>query len=141
MACSGAGKTTFLSTLCGRATYGVQTGRVLINGREDSIHRYKKVVGFVPQEDIMHRDLTVREILEFNAQVRLPKDLSSAEINERSVFPCVFCAHGLKSHYTFRVMVFVLCLGSLGCDYLQVTSGNLCYGGVQGGIGSTNTRS
>ena len=44
---SGAGKTTFLSTLAGRATYGTVTGEVLINGRPQSIERFGNIVGFV----------------------------------------------------------------------------------------------
>lgn len=43
--------------------------QVLINGRQAGIHVFKQHVGFVPQEDVMHRELTVREILMFNAQV------------------------------------------------------------------------
>ncbi len=47
---SGAGKTTFLTTLVGRAFYGKPSGSILINGREDSLTNYKKICGFVPQE-------------------------------------------------------------------------------------------
>ena len=50
---SGAGKTTFLSTLSGKAYYGTTDGTVKINGAISSISDYKKVVGFVPQEDTM----------------------------------------------------------------------------------------
>ncbi len=34
----------------------------MINGVEDSLLKYPKLVGFVPQEDIMHRDCTVEEV-------------------------------------------------------------------------------
>ena len=44
---SGAGKTTFLNTLCGRATYGTTTGRLLFNGQENSVASLGRVVGCV----------------------------------------------------------------------------------------------
>jgi len=68
---SGAGKTTFLSVLMGRVS---RTGGTLkINGELDEMYRYKKIVGFVPQEDTMMRELTVRENILFSARVRLPR--------------------------------------------------------------------
>ena len=58
---SGAGKTTFLNVLCGRCPAGWEiTGSVAVNGQEMDLHRLKKVVGIVPQDDIVHEDLTVR---------------------------------------------------------------------------------
>ncbi len=44
-----AGKTTLLNTLSGKASYGVRTGDILVNGRPDRLERYKPVMGFVPQ--------------------------------------------------------------------------------------------
>lgn len=47
---AGAGKTSLLNALAGKAaSYGVQTGVVLVNGRPDRLERYKRVMGFVPQ--------------------------------------------------------------------------------------------
>ena len=46
---SGAGKTTFINTLAGKATYGQTTGKVLINGVSQNIKRFSNVIGFVPQ--------------------------------------------------------------------------------------------
>jgi ABC-type multidrug transport system ATPase subunit len=54
-------QTTFLTTLAGRAVYGTELGTVLINGKQGSLDTWKKLVGFVPQDDVMHRTLTVRE--------------------------------------------------------------------------------
>ena len=48
---SGAGKTTFMNTLCGRAFYGEVTGSIKINGVADRILRHRASVGFVPQDD------------------------------------------------------------------------------------------
>lgn len=49
----------------------------------------RKVVGFVPQEDVMIRSLTVRDIITFSASYRLPASLTRAEIDER-VTECLF---------------------------------------------------
>lgn len=60
---SGSGKTTFLTALAGRATYGKLVGKTFLNGREVFLPRYQRLIGFVPQEDVMVRELTVRETL------------------------------------------------------------------------------
>lgn len=67
---SGAGKTTFLSALTGKATGCTMTGMVLVNGKMDPINAYKKIIGFVPQDDIVHGNLTVEENLWFSARCR-----------------------------------------------------------------------
>jgi ABC-type Mn2+/Zn2+ transport system ATPase subunit len=51
------GKTSFLTCLAGRASYGVASGKVLVNGEEASVATFRKLVGFVTQEDIMSRQL------------------------------------------------------------------------------------
>lgn len=67
---SGAGKTTFLSAIAGKAIGCNVTGLILINGKNESIHSYKKIIGFVPQDDIVHGNLTVEENLWFSARCR-----------------------------------------------------------------------
>uniref|UniRef100_A0A7S2W930 ABC transporter domain-containing protein n=1 Tax=Rhizochromulina marina TaxID=1034831 RepID=A0A7S2W930_9STRA len=76
---SGAGKTTLMNTLAGRASYGKQAGKLLINGQVDTIKSFSDLVGFVPQEDILHSDLTVKENLSITAALRLPWQMSSEE--------------------------------------------------------------
>lgn len=75
---SGAGKTTFLSTLCGKASYGTRSGTMLLNGVEAELTdpAFKHLVGFCPQEDTMMRELTVRENIRFSALTRLPSSWS-----------------------------------------------------------------
>ena len=46
---SGAGKTTFLFTLCGKATYCTMEGTLKINGEEATVQGYRSSFGFVPQ--------------------------------------------------------------------------------------------
>jgi ABC-type multidrug transport system fused ATPase/permease subunit len=67
---SGAGKTTFLSAIAGKVTGCATTGMILINDRVEPIRAYKKIIGFVPQDDIVHGNLTVQENLWFNARCR-----------------------------------------------------------------------
>lgn len=67
---SGAGKTTFLSAIAGKATGCETSGMVLINGKVEPIRAYKRIIGFVPQDDIVHGNLTVQENLWFNARCR-----------------------------------------------------------------------
>ncbi|KAF5750398.1 putative Pleiotropic drug resistance protein [Tripterygium wilfordii] len=76
---SGAGKTTFLSALAGKATGCTMQGLILINGKSESILSYKKIIGFVPQDDIVHGNLTVEENLRFSARCRLSADLPKAD--------------------------------------------------------------
>ncbi|KAK8520667.1 hypothetical protein V6N13_030892 [Hibiscus sabdariffa] len=76
---SGAGKTTFLSALTGKAPGCIMAGTVQINGKEGSIQAYKKIIGFVPQDDIVHGNLTVEENLWFSARCRLAADLPKPE--------------------------------------------------------------
>ncbi|CAN1149097.1 ABC transporter G family member 24 [Linum perenne] len=85
---SGAGKTTFLSALAGKAVGCSISGVILINGKPKSIHSYKRIIGFVPQDDIVHGNLTVEENLWFSAHCRLSADLPKAEkvlIVERAI--------------------------------------------------------
>lgn len=72
---SGAGKTTFLSALGGKIRGCSKIGSILINGKPDSIHCYKKIIGYVPQDDIVHGNLTVEENLGFSAGCRYVKCL------------------------------------------------------------------
>ncbi|KAI4365606.1 hypothetical protein MLD38_021574 [Melastoma candidum] len=76
---SGAGKTTFLSALVGKATGCVMTGSILINGQDEPIQSYRKIIGFVPQDDVVHGNLTVEENLRFNARCRLSADMAKPD--------------------------------------------------------------
>uniref|UniRef100_A0A0E0GXY1 ABC transporter domain-containing protein n=1 Tax=Oryza nivara TaxID=4536 RepID=A0A0E0GXY1_ORYNI len=68
---SGAGKTTFLNAVTGKVAGYKVSGSVLVNGRHDNIRSYKKIIGFVPQDDVVHGNLTVEENLWFSAKCRL----------------------------------------------------------------------
>eukprot|EP01137_Pigoraptor_chileana_P003259 Opistho-2@43188 len=78
---SGAGKTTFLNVLCGKLQR--TSGSLYINGEADEIFNYRKVIGFVPQDDVMLRSLTVEEILVHSARTRLPRTETSQQMSTR----------------------------------------------------------
>ena len=80
---SGAGKSTLMNALNGFVK--PTSGKVLYNGVElyQNLEALKSTIGFVPQEDIMHRQLTVRHCLYYAARLRLPDDVSDDEINHR----------------------------------------------------------
>ncbi|KAI8605104.1 hypothetical protein EDD21DRAFT_299997 [Dissophora ornata] len=74
---SGAGKTTFLSILAGKVPK--TDGSIKVNGKEQTLSLWKKLIGFVPQEDVMLSELTVREILMHSARMRQPVHMSHNE--------------------------------------------------------------
>ncbi|XP_022742778.1 putative white-brown complex homolog protein 30 isoform X2 [Durio zibethinus] len=77
---SGAGKTTFLSALTGKTAAGCNvTGLILVNGKNEPIQSYKKIIGYVPQDDIVHGNLTVEENLRFSARCRLSADMAKPD--------------------------------------------------------------
>jgi ABC-type multidrug transport system ATPase subunit/pSer/pThr/pTyr-binding forkhead associated (FHA) protein/ABC-type transport system involved in multi-copper enzyme maturation permease subunit len=81
MGLSGAGKTTLLNVISG---YNKATdGSVHINGIElyRNFDIVKQLIGYVPQDDIIHPELSVYESLLYSAKLRL--DLSKIEIDER----------------------------------------------------------
>jgi ABC transport system ATP-binding/permease protein len=75
---SGAGKSTLLKALAGVSR--PSTGRITLNG-EDLATRLTDV-GYVPQDEIVHPLLTVREALRYAAALRLPQDVSAGEIEQ-----------------------------------------------------------
>lgn len=80
---SGAGKTTLLLAMNG---YMPPTeGQVRVNG-EDLYAIYDNLrgsIGYVPQDDLVHPELTVFEAVRYSAKFRLPPDTSEDEITRR----------------------------------------------------------
>ena len=73
---SGAGKTTLLHALAGKLSSGTLGGQILMNGRERGAS-FQRIAGFVTQEDFLIPTLTVRETLNFHAQLRLGSAVST----------------------------------------------------------------
>ncbi|KAG0279122.1 hypothetical protein BGZ95_002213 [Linnemannia exigua] len=76
MGASGAGKTSLLDILARRHKSGTIHGHIYVNGRTVSTSEYKRVVGYVDQEDTLMPTLTVYETILYSAMLRLPRDMS-----------------------------------------------------------------
>jgi ABC transport system ATP-binding/permease protein len=80
---SGAGKSTLLKALMGTAP--ANFGQILINGTDyyEEYGSFKSLIGYVPQDDIIHLELTVEEALQYAARLRMPDDTTAEERNLR----------------------------------------------------------
>jgi len=80
---SGAGKSTLLNAITGRTT--PTAGQILIGGRD--LHKeygdLSQRIGLVPQADILHTRLTVRQALTYGAALRFPSETSKQEREAR----------------------------------------------------------
>lgn len=77
---SGGGKSTLVDAITGYrpATHG----KVLVNGTIDVYKEFdaiRSTIGYVPQKDIIHMELTVFQALDYAAQLRMPPDTTQAE--------------------------------------------------------------
>ena len=77
---SGAGKSTLLKALNG--SQPASRGAVALGGLDFYAHRefFALTTGYVPQDDIVHTDLTVAAALRYAAKLRLPADTTETEI-------------------------------------------------------------
>jgi ABC-type multidrug transport system ATPase subunit len=80
---SGSGKSTLMDCLNGRRP--ATGGQVLANGEDFYQHfdSFRQSLGYVPQRDIVHTQLTVARALYYTARLRLPLDTDPAELNTR----------------------------------------------------------
>ena len=76
---SGAGKSTLLGVLTGRTK--PSSGQIAIGGVDlhTQFQSLSRQIGSVPQADILHTRLTVRQALMYGAKLRLPNDTSKEE--------------------------------------------------------------
>lgn len=96
---SGAGKSTLMKVLCGRVDRAKETvtsdSVVKVNGDESvSLRSLAPLCAFVPQDDVMHTELSVLELLEFSAASRLPQ----GSRGRRAVVRDVLRAVGLQKY-------------------------------------------
>ena len=98
---SGAGKSTVskIAAGLGNPTVGVVTfeGR----GVHSEYEALRTRIGMVPQDDVLHRKLTLRQALRYAAELRLPADLSTADRDE--VIDGVLSELQLTEHVNTRV--------------------------------------
>ena len=80
---SGAGKTMLINALSGLRP--ASDGQVLYNGIDyyRNLTAFSGQIGYVPQDDIVHRDLTVGRALYYAAKMRLPGDFTAEQIAQR----------------------------------------------------------
>lgn len=98
---SGAGKSTLLGALTGDRP--ATSGRIFYAGRDlaTSLGEIRARIGLVPQDDIVHRQLRLRDALLYAARLRLPDDVAPA-LREQRV-DAVLAELGLSEHGATRV--------------------------------------
>lgn len=70
---SGAGKTTLLEILAGRIPpCKVASGEMLVNDRPIDVKKFRRISGYVTQDDALFPLLTIQETLMYSALLRLP---------------------------------------------------------------------
>ena len=80
---SGAGKSTLMDALNGLRP--AHSGTVVYNGVDyyHNLAAFSTQLGYVPQDDIVHRDLMVEHALYYAAKLRLPSDFTKEQIKWR----------------------------------------------------------
>jgi ABC transport system ATP-binding/permease protein len=130
---SGGGKSTLVDAIAGYrpTTHGrVYVNDVDVHANFDAI---RSIIGFVPQKDIIHMELTVYQALDYAAQLRMPPDTTKEERHRRvmEVLADLDLAHrrdvqisGLSGGQQKRVSIGVELLTKPGLFFLdEPTSG------------------
>lgn len=80
---SGSGKSTLMNCINGFDKPTV--GKVLVNGVDlySNYEALKNVIGYVPQQDIVHENLTLFDMLKYVAKLRMPPDTAEEEYDSR----------------------------------------------------------
>ncbi|KAL5997912.1 hypothetical protein ACLOJK_008846 [Asimina triloba] len=68
---SGAGKTTLLEILAGMIPHRRVDGKILVNGRPMDADKFRRLSGYVTQDDALFPLLTIEETLMYSARLRL----------------------------------------------------------------------
>lgn len=100
---SGCGKSTLMKCLNGESP--ATQGKVHLFGQEllSNYEYIKTLVGYVPQDDIVHRDLTVQQSLYYAAKLRLenaPDDFINKKIDE--ILANLHISH-IKNHLISKI--------------------------------------
>ena len=80
---SGGGKSTLVDAIAGYRP--ASHGRIHVNGIDvyRNFDAIRNEIGYVPQRDIIHMELTVYQALDYAAQLRMPRDTSKEERHQR----------------------------------------------------------
>lgn len=76
---SGAGKTTLLDILAGMIPLRRVSGSVLVNEQPMNITQFRRISGYVTQDEVLFPLLTVKETLMYSARLRLHVGLNRAK--------------------------------------------------------------
>lgn len=96
---SGAGKTTLLRALLGLKK--ISAGTILLDGRNlRDIESPSRFFGYVPQQEIVHLDLTARQALHYSALLRLPRRTPRRELEK--LITALTTRLGLQQHLDTR---------------------------------------
>ncbi len=81
---SGGGKSTFVDAVAGYRP-ATPPSRVLVNDIDiyQNFDSIRNDIGFVPQKDIIHMELTIYQALDYAAQLRMPADMTKDERHQR----------------------------------------------------------
>ncbi|HNA89675.1 MAG TPA: FHA domain-containing protein [Anaerolineales bacterium] len=81
---SGGGKSTFVDAVAGYRP-ATPPSKVYVNDIDIYTHfdAIRNEIGFVPQKDIIHMELTIYQALDYAAQLRMPADTSPEERHKR----------------------------------------------------------
>ncbi|CAD6506021.1 BgTH12-06953 [Blumeria graminis f. sp. triticale] len=93
MGASGAGKTSFVNLIMGKTE---QTdGEIFVNRVPCRISKFKRLIGYVPQDDVLMAELTVRENIMHSARIRLPSTWTDTEctVHVDTLISCLGLSH------------------------------------------------
>lgn len=93
---SGCGKSTLITALTNRVPQSMYSGEIFLKDDKVEPYQLNKVCGYVPQEDVMNSDLTVKENLYYMCELRHnPKSDLASHILRRKVVDEVIRNMGL----------------------------------------------
>lgn len=111
---SGAGKSTLLDALNGFRP--ANNGKIYVNGKDyyKNLDVFKPILGYVPQKDIVHEELTVFEEIDFAAKLRLDLDpterkqkvesvIASLDLTKRKDIPIKDLSGGQKKRVSIGI--------------------------------------
>lgn len=116
---SGAGKSTLLTALNGFVP--ADSGDVLLNDFPlySTYDMFRNAIGYVPQDDIIHKELTVERSLFYTAQLRLPRDTTREQLSQHvtSVIETLGLNH-VRTNYVTQLSGGQRKRVSIGCELL-----------------------
>ncbi|ENN81359.1 hypothetical protein YQE_02238, partial [Dendroctonus ponderosae] len=110
---SGAGKSTLMNILAGYKTSNLE-GSVLINGKERSQRRFRKMSCYIMQDDCLSPHLSVMEAMTVSANLKIGKSVSHSDkkaiINEVLEILGELCRVDIGREFTISLFLQCLCL-------------------------------